>query len=174
MKRLVQKNLNTPVSHQIKEPNWFDIKRYRALYRYVKGEKVLDLGAYMKNPQQWFSKNTGYIALDWVPYILPYEDEQFNYIVAGQLLEHIESPALILSEAFRVLKRKGILSLSVPLEETERGEVDKIHVWSFDKGDIHNLLSPYGKVWMKILHSQYFPRYRYHFPHIVAYCRKYG
>ena len=109
-----------------------------------------------------------------MPEILPFENEQFDYIVVGQLLEHLGYPTIVLSQAFRVLKKRGILSLSVPLEETEKGEVDKIHVWSFSKQDILNLLSPYGKVWMKILHSQYFPRYRYHFPHIVVYCRKYG
>ena len=174
MKRLTQKNLNTPVSHQIKEPNWFDIKRYKALYKYIKKGRVLDLGAYMKNAHQWFPRGVEYIPLDWVPEILPFENEQFDYIVVGQLLEHLGYPTIVLSQAFRVLKKRGILSLSVPLEETEKGEVDKIHVWSFSKQDILNLLSLYGKVWMKILHSQYFPRYRYHFPHIVAYCRKYG
>lgn len=175
MKRLAKENLNTPTTHQIKEPDWFDVKRYKALYKYVKNGSVLDLGAYMKAPWQYFSSKSGkikYIPLDWVPEKLSFKNGEFDYVVVGQLLEHVENPAEILGLAFRVLRSGGILSLSVPLEETGAGEVDKIHVWSFSKEDIEDLLFPYGKVWMKILRSQYFPWYRYHFPHIVAWCKK--
>jgi len=40
---------------------------------------------------------------------LPYDDEQFDFVIADQVLEHVEGPPqLAIDETLRVLKRRGI------------------------------------------------------------------
>lgn len=41
-------------------------------------------------------------------YCLPYEDQTFNVVCAMDVLEHVEEPALLISEASRVLKPGGL------------------------------------------------------------------
>lgn len=41
-------------------------------------------------------------------YSLPYPDQMFDVVCAMDLLEHVEEPALVISEASRVLKRGGL------------------------------------------------------------------
>jgi SAM-dependent methyltransferase len=45
---------------------------------------------------------------------LPYEDESFDLVVSGHIIEHTESPAQYLSELIRVLKSNGILYIEFP------------------------------------------------------------
>jgi len=45
---------------------------------------------------------------------LPFEDETIDSIVLTQVLEHIDEPYIALSELKRVLKKDGIIILSVP------------------------------------------------------------
>ena len=101
-----------------------------------------------------------------------FDEDSFDYIVAGEVLEHLEHPKRAIVEMMRILSRGGVLALSVPWEETELGEVDKErHIWSFSPGDIDELLKPYGRVIIQRLGSRWFP-YRYAFPSIVAFCIK--
>lgn len=182
------------------EYHWFDLKRWHKLLKYYKSGDLLDIGSLDSVLPYWASKqspNSEIYALDCVQevvnfynknkfsaypnikyvygnvYSLPFRKEKFSYAVMGQLLEHLEEPARAIQEAMRVLKPNGVLALSVPLEETALGEVDKEHhLWSIAKEDIKLLLKPFGKVKIKILRSQYFPIYKYNFPHILAYVRK--
>ncbi len=41
-------------------------------------------------------------------YSLPYPDKMFEVVCAMDLLEHVEEPALVISEASRVLKKEGL------------------------------------------------------------------
>ncbi len=41
-------------------------------------------------------------------YHLPYKDEQFDVVCAMDLLEHVDSPSLVIAEASRVLKKDGL------------------------------------------------------------------
>ena len=79
---------------------------------------------------------------------LPYEDGFFDYVTAGELIEHMENPAKSLSEWMRVLKKGGWLSLSTPdselLKQPSTG--GRWHIWAFDANDIHVLLHRYGEV----------------------------
>ncbi len=77
---------------------------------------------------------------------LDFEDKFFDYIVAGEVLEHNEIPANIIKEAMRVLKPEGWLAISVPDNENQDNRVDDSHLWSFTSEDLINLLSPYGEV----------------------------
>ena len=45
---------------------------------------------------------------------LPFADDTFDAVVAGEVIEHIENDGLALSEAARVLRPGGVLALSVP------------------------------------------------------------
>ena len=45
---------------------------------------------------------------------LPYDDETFNFIVAGEVLEHIKRPFEIIEEMGRILKPNGVLYISTP------------------------------------------------------------
>ena len=45
---------------------------------------------------------------------LPFEDNSFDYIFALEIMEHVESPTLMLNEIHRVLKNDGVLILSCP------------------------------------------------------------
>lgn len=45
---------------------------------------------------------------------LPFEQGTFEWILCSELLEHVNEPSQVLSEAFRVLKVKGKLIITVP------------------------------------------------------------
>lgn len=47
---------------------------------------------------------------------LPFEGEQFDYVIIMDFLEHIPSPSLALGEAWRVLKPNGHLHAFIPAE----------------------------------------------------------
>ncbi|MFA5362966.1 MAG: class I SAM-dependent methyltransferase [Candidatus Omnitrophota bacterium] len=46
--------------------------------------------------------------------VLPYDDSYFDFIFAGELIEHLFNPDLFLSESYRVLKSRGYLLLTTP------------------------------------------------------------
>jgi 2-polyprenyl-3-methyl-5-hydroxy-6-metoxy-1,4-benzoquinol methylase len=45
---------------------------------------------------------------------LPFDSEKFDYIFCLEVIEHVESPTLLLNQFNRVLKKDGVLMLSVP------------------------------------------------------------
>jgi len=59
---------------------------------------------------------------------LPFMDNQFDLVIAGELLEHIDNPGKGLSELFRVAKERVIISL--PIGTYWLGE--KSHKWQID------------------------------------------
>jgi len=97
---------------------------------------------------------------------LPFRDGYFEYIVAGELLEHFKEPEKLLKEIFRVMKPKGILALSTPYSEQNISHnLSQSHLWSFEEEDIQELLKPYGKVETFIFREE-------NFPLIIAFCEK--
>jgi SAM-dependent methyltransferase len=82
---------------------------------------------------------------------LPFEDESFDVVVAGELLEHVRDPALLVAEARRVLRPGGVLVGSVPnafrLKNRLRvllgrhPEDDPTHLHLFSPEDVLGLLS---------------------------------
>ena len=200
MERLAKENINTPSEYeriyferQEKGIDEFDLKRWELLIKYYKYGKFVDLGcldslaavmAYQKTKDEvWgidFAKDSiedmkkrhpGVLWHVGNVYDTKFPSDFFQYVVAGELIEHLEYPEKFLKEAFRILKKKGILALSTPLNE-KLGEVDaERHLWSFTIEDIKNLISPYGKVKISLLKSRYFP-YKYHHRNIIVYCKK--
>lgn len=45
---------------------------------------------------------------------LPFPDESFDAVVCAEVLEHVQEPAVVLREAFRVMRSNGNLLASVP------------------------------------------------------------
>jgi ubiquinone/menaquinone biosynthesis C-methylase UbiE len=96
---------------------------------------------------------------------LPFEKEIMDYIVAGELLEHLEKPEDFIKEVMRVLKPGGYLALSTPYNEgPSQPLIAKEHLWSFDDNDIIELLKSYGEV--EITH------YKDTTNNIIAFCKK--
>ena len=56
---------------------------------------------------------------------LPFGDDTFDAVVAGEVIEHIENDGLALSEAARVLRPGGVLALSVPAHPEWFGASDR-------------------------------------------------
>lgn len=75
---------------------------------------------------------------------LPFKDELFDYIVMGEILEHMEEPAEIIKGVVRILKKGGTLAISVPHDDKGRFSIDE-HIWSFNEKELEGLLKPYGE-----------------------------
>ncbi len=205
MKRIQTKNINTSeeynrifLERENKSYSTFDINRWKIMLKYFRGGRLIDLGCFdsylcqlakerFPNSKIWgidFADKVIDFMSKQFPEIkfivgdvfnLPFEDETFNYVTAGELLEHLESPHFFIKEAIRILKPGGVLSLSCPLEETGIGELDQDrHIWSISKQDIFDLLKSYGVVHIQILRSEQYPVYKYHFPIICVWVQKYA
>lgn len=173
-----------------------DLKRWKKLIKYYRGGRFIDMGCldslapvlvkeqYPK--EEVWGIDTAQGAIEEMSQRFPFvyykvidlyethfPDNYFSYAVAGEVIEHLDDPEKFITEALRILKHGGTLALSTPLEETGIGEVDlDNHVWSYTIQDMYTLLGKYGKVTTKIMGSEYFPKYRYFFPTLLAYVRK--
>lgn len=72
-----------------------------------------------KNPDQVIDLESQ----DW-----PFEDSQFNAIIANHILEHIEVPVQFMNNCWRILKPDGVLSVKVPHYEHPTAYEDTTHV----------------------------------------------
>jgi len=174
-----------------------DVLRWEQLFRYYKGGALIDLGcldslipiwAKQKYPKDeiWALDQSEKIirelqeAMPSINYTVgdvcntTFPDNYFDYVVAGEVIEHLERPKDFIKEAFRILKRDGIFALTTPKEETEVGEVDHLrHLWSFSKRDIKELVEPYvSKVKVGEIPSWLRRRIKYAHPYIICYAWK--
>jgi len=102
-----------------------DIYRHKLIANYVKKGKTLDVGfghipnQFLKNPigldigkapkPKNYSKVVVGDACD-----MPFEDGEFDNVIVGELIEHLENPSQFYREAHRVLKSEGRLVISTP------------------------------------------------------------
>jgi SAM-dependent methyltransferase len=96
---------------------------------------------------------------------LPFDDESFDVVVAGELLEHVRDPAALVGEAHRVLRSGGTFVGSVPnafrLKNRLRflagrqPERDPTHLHLFTPTDIRRLLSRFEAVRLHFVASRF-------------------
>jgi len=148
-------------------------QRHEEMLKHFKGGKLLDVGclnsplclmAQRKYPTaeitvldfapaviDYFKKNYSYNAVLSDCRQTPFEDNTFDYITAGELIEHLEKPEELIKEMMRILKPSGTFALSTPFEEENNDCGGGYHLWSFQKKDIETLLQNYGKVEVELL-----------------------
>lgn len=73
---------------------------------------------------------------------IPYENEAFDYVYAGELLEHIENPQFLVDECYRILKPKGMIFANTPYKDSILCEE---HLWKFNFNDMNSLFSKFKK-----------------------------
>lgn len=149
-----------------------DISRFEKLAKYFKGGVYLDMGAWdsvmpvilserfpkseinvIDFADEIVQKLGGYFpkvhyrAYDirsGSNYHIPFNDKSVDYVVAGEIIEHMEDPEAFVKELFRIIKPGGYLAMSTPFEEASRPVGSRIggdfHIWSFDKQDFNDLL----------------------------------
>jgi SAM-dependent methyltransferase len=96
---------------------------------------------------------------------LPFEDESFDAVVAGELLEHVRFPDGLVAEAFRVLRREGVFVGSVPNAYRLQGrlrflrgrppEDDPTHLHMYSPGQIRQLLAVFRDVRVTFVGGRY-------------------
>lgn len=201
MKRLLKRHKNSPheyeqifVARRKKGVDQFDLRRWKTLLKHYKDGRLIDLGcldslvsdmAFKKSGDEiWgidqaenviWNMEKKFPDTNWEigdVYETRFPDRYFDYAVLGEVLEHLEKPWNAVKEALRILKKGGVLAISVPLNEAiEPGAVDgERHVWSFTEEDIKEFVKPH-KVEFMTLRSIKKP-YQYCFPQLIAFIWK--
>lgn len=118
--------------------------RITVMSEYCKNKKVLDLGCigsvrhHINKPERWLFARAQKVAntikgidlnLEAVQEISKYgygdlifhadaeslkEDSQFEVILCGEVIEHVNNPGLLIEQCYRLLKDDGLLVLSTP------------------------------------------------------------
>lgn len=60
---------------------------------------------------------------------VPFADEEFDAVFAGEVIEHVPDPRAALTEWLRVLKPGGVLILTTPNKDRMVNRINKEHVW---------------------------------------------
>jgi 2-polyprenyl-3-methyl-5-hydroxy-6-metoxy-1,4-benzoquinol methylase len=136
-----------------------------------KGKKILDLGCRDGAMTKFYTDGNEVIGVDidrtalelcsnnlgiktvWVDFnseSLPFESQNFDIVIAGELLEHLYHPELLIREVHRVLVKKGLFLGSVPnafhlknrfLFLIGKNFEDEMHFHQFSRKKIKTLLS---------------------------------
>ena len=70
---------------------------------------------------------------------LPFDDNQFDFVIASHVLEHVEDYKFFISELERVSK-KGYIELPTKLEDNLVFENKNDHLWHMDFDDVNSKL----------------------------------
>jgi len=131
---------------EIKNP-WYSLRRYYVdkfflehIPQLPNNLKILDIGGHKYNKRgvfniEEYNKNVTYVNIspEKNPDIiadasdLPVADESYDVIICAELLEHVSDPIKVLKEAYRVLKKDGILLITAPF-------LFRIHADPYDYG----------------------------------------
>lgn len=102
--------------------------RLKKIARLVKGSKILDIG-FVNTPNIYLKGDIVGLDIKKVPIpenyssiivhdlnkkVMPFPDESFDTIIAGEIIEHLQSPYNFLKEIRRILKPQGKLLLTTP------------------------------------------------------------
>jgi SAM-dependent methyltransferase len=96
---------------------------------------------------------------------LPFEDESFDAVVAGELLEHLRFPDALVAEARRVLRPRGVFVGSVPnafrvqsrlrFLRGKPPEDDPTHLHMYSPAQVRGLLHGFADVRIEYLGGRY-------------------
>ena len=90
-----------------------------------------------------FYKNKNFIKLDGT--ILPFKDDEFDFVIASHVLEHVKDIDTFIKELSRV-SSKGYIELPTILEDNLVFENKKDHIWHMEFDDIKNTLNISEKI----------------------------
>lgn len=186
MKRLHQENINSPEyfdrmwnDNHVNE--FYDAVRQRALTRYVNdGDTVLDVGCGVFGSCQYLAEHSGILAklicIDFSKKardivtrrcpqikfitgdirILPFHDSSVDYVIAGEIIEHMEDPAAFAKELCRV--SSGWVALSTVNTQCEDAKKLKYpeHLWEFTPEDLKMMFDPFGDVKYQLIGDYHF------------------
>jgi SAM-dependent methyltransferase len=98
---------------------------------------------------------------------LPFEEETFDVVVAGELLEHLRDPGRLVAEARRVLRPGGTFVASVPnayrlknrlrFLAGRKPEDDPTHLQMFSADDVRTLLSTFDNPQLQFIAGRLVP-----------------
>ena len=71
---------------------------------------------------------------------LPFKDNEFDFIIASHVLEHVKDPIFFLNEIQRVSSKGGYIEVPTKLEDNLVFENKKDHLWHLDFDDDENKL----------------------------------
>lgn len=159
MRRITKENINTPEffdNHFSGDLFWGDEARLRRLIKYFYVGAYLEIGCFdsplpLIVADEYESEVT---AMDFSPRVIEtlkklYPRDvvwmigdamnikgHYDYIVAGEVIEHMEDPEAFIKGCMDALKEDGCLAVSTPLNESDRREVGgRQHLWSFSEQD---------------------------------------
>jgi SAM-dependent methyltransferase len=163
---------------------YFDAVRMRALIRDVKdGDSVIDIGAGVFGACQYIVEKTklncklyafdqSYTAkeiinriapqIDYIigdcSGVLPFADGSFDVVIAGEIIEHMEDPAIFASEICRICKPGGFVTLSTVdtnCENAKKREYPE-HIWEYTPEDLIAFFSPHGVTTYEVVGDYHF------------------
>ena len=144
----------------ISNPNWLILRRRRALFETWFKElpdqalRILDVGGRIQPYRPLLNGKLGqYVALDLrrTPLVdivanaeqLPLPDGHFDLALCTQVLEYVSDPRMVIAEIYRVLKKDGVLLLSVPAIFPRDSDPE---YWRFLPASLKMLLRRFHKV----------------------------
>jgi len=75
-------------------------------------------------------------------YNLPVKSSSYDYVLASEIIEHLDQPKKMLIEIKRVLKPKGIAIITTPVKIFPKPE-DSLHVQEFTVKNLNQILCQY-------------------------------
>ena len=90
-----------------------------------------------------FYKDKNFIKLE--ENILPFKDNEFDFVIASHVIEHVKDVNIFIKELSRV-SSKGYIELPTILEDNLVFENKKDHIWHMEFDDIENKLNISEKI----------------------------
>ena len=90
-----------------------------------------------------FYKDKNFVKLD--GHVLPFKDNEFNFVIASHVIEHIKDVKTFINELSRI-SSKGYIELPTILEDNLVFENKKDHIWHMEFDDIENKLNISEKI----------------------------